>query len=215
MVARGCGQGVRVRSLVGRSVLALLAALAVGAASRAAAQAPIPPLPLVVHVALVDGHPVVDEAWVRQQVDAANALFAPHGLAVRLARVEPLVTPPLARIESREERDSLGAALAAGVVNVFIVAGLADIDGPGDRRGVHWRVRRGRGRHLVIVAESGGGTTLAHELGHFFGLPHSHVVNDLMSYDRTGAPFLSDEQGARMREHARAFLRSRELAAGP
>jgi hypothetical protein len=32
-----------------------------------------------------------------------------------------------------------------------------------------------------------------------------------MSYDRRGEPFLSDDQGRTMRDHARRFLRTREL----
>jgi len=173
-------------------------------------------LPLVVHVAQQNGAPIVDEAWVTSQVEAANRLYAPHDVAYQLQQVVPLSQPAIAELHSRDDRDSLGAANVAGAVNVYIVAYLADVDASGERRGVHWRVRRGRGRHLVIVSRAGAGTTLAHELGHFFGLPHSTYAVSIMNKTPRDEPPMdqrtfADEEITAMRPALRRIVRDKVL----
>jgi hypothetical protein len=56
-------------------------------------------------------------------------------------------------------------------------------------------------------------TVLAHELGHYFGNPHSPVVDNVMSYERSGAAvFFDADQGKRIAAKARAYVRSGELS---
>ena len=78
--------------------------------------------------------------------------------------------------------------------------------------GVHWRPQSDLRKHYVIIAASALPSTLAHELGHFFGNGHSKVPNNVMSYDRTGAPVFFDAgQQRKVKTFARLFLRSKEL----
>jgi len=78
--------------------------------------------------------------------------------------------------------------------------------------GVHWRSRGRHRAHFVIVAASAWVTTLAHELGHFFGNPHHPTPGNLMSYEgRTETSGFDALQGRRIAAHLRRFLRSREL----
>jgi len=70
-----------------------------------------------------------------------------------------------------------------------------------------------------VVVESretdflGTARTMAHELGHFFGLPHTAVKNNLMSYDRDGgAVFLDAKQTSTIQAFARLYLRAKEIA---
>jgi hypothetical protein len=173
----------------------------------------IAPLPLSIAVAEVEGKPVVDERWLEQQVAWAQRLLAPHGL--RVERFETRRLPaPLAKLETRDDRDRLAAHIAPRVINVFIVASLRDVDDPRLlRQGVRWRYLRNLKKNYVIVAAYADPTTLTHELGHFFGNGHSGVVNNIMSYKRNDRQqvFFDAAQGRRMRREARGLLGSRRV----
>ena len=95
----------------------------------------------------------------------------------------------------------------------MIIDTLRDVDDPKLlRMGVHWRPQKDQKKHYVIVAGSAWPTSMAHEIGHFFGNDHSKTVNNLMSYDRSGdGIFLSETQGKTCRAFARIYLRSKEL----
>ena len=51
---------------------------------------------------------------------------------------------------------------------------------------------------------------MAHELGHFFGNPHSSTPNNVMSYNRTGAEvFFDDAQMRTIRVWAKRHVAER------
>jgi len=162
------------------------------------------------HVAGDDKGLAAEPAWIAAQIAAANHHFKPLDVGFQLASVDALPESAM-HVEGRDDRDALASHVRGSAIHVFIVGQLDDVDSPGATiYGVTWRRQT---RRYVIVSAQAWERTLAHELGHFFGLPHSHVVNDLMSYDRTGEPFVSDAQGVSVRDRARRFLRSRELRA--
>ncbi len=137
---------------------------------------------LVVHVVEVDGAPVVDPVWFFAQVDAANRLFDAIDVAFESIEVRR-ENAERAHIASRSDRDRLGRGEHdKGVVHVWIVRRLADVDIDGaEIRGVHWRDRADLSRRFVILSSIAGDRTLAHELGHFFGLPHSRYPVSIMN----------------------------------
>lgn len=202
-----------------RAALSLLAAALLGLAwvhtepRSASAQNRFPTFPLSVAIASAAGIPVVDQAWLDERVRHANEIFAPAGVAFEIAETRRLDERYFA-MGSREDRHALAAVTHAGYINVFVVDSLADIDASGFRMGVHWRGRRPAGIHYTIVAKTAWPTTLAHELGHFFGNPHSPTVNNIMSYSRNGIvpPFFDEGQLRRIRDHATRFRRTREIA---
>lgn len=194
-----------------RSVLALGLSCAVGLRiERAVAkEPPIPALPLRVRIALAGSDAatgVVTDAFVTEQLAAANRLFAPHGLAfAESTAVRASVAATHARLEDAGSRDALAAHIDRGVIEVFFVAFLRDVDDPArERMGVTWRKRSNLAKRYVIVSAAARETTLAHELGHFLGNGHTSVLDNLMSYERDGGPVSLDAmQGAKSRRTAR------------
>ncbi len=197
-------------------LLAGAAALVPGVAGAAQKIAPIP---LSLRIALRGGDEpaaVVSEAFVDELLKQTQAIFGEHELSFveRSARGDVAATHRA--LETREDRNALAAHLTAGVANVFLVESLRDVDDPRlYRMGVMWRNLRNLKKRYVIVAASAAPTTLAHELGHFLGLGHTSVKNNLMSYAREdGAKvFLDAKQGETCRRTAAALFAKGELAA--
>lgn len=130
-----------------------------------------------------------DADFLRAQVARANALFAAIDTCFEL-EAEAVEAP--ARVSTREERDRIGRArFAAGDVHVFLVDRLDDVDVPADEsgeltqiRGVHWRDRAARprgSRRWIILSRVAPPHVLAHELGHFFSLPHGDDPASIMN----------------------------------
>ncbi len=168
---------------------------------------------LTVHVASEGDAPVVDEAWIDTQVDRANQIFAPSETSFERVDRRDLA-PEHTTLITRGHRHQLGPYVADGEIHVFVVKALGDVDQPGEFiRGVHWRSRRGGGpRHYVILSSIAGPHVLAHELGHFFGNPHSPTPGNIMSYARgRGLPFFDAQQLRRIARHRIRFVDRNEL----
>jgi hypothetical protein len=156
------------------------------------------------------GLSVARDDWLGAQITTAQALFAPFAVGFAKTDGAPL-DAPLAHVETRTDRDAFAAHTAAHFIDVFIVESLRDVDDPSRmRRGVHWHAPSGA--HYVILIATAPPAVLAHELGHYFGNPHSPVADNVMSYRRTGAPvFFDADQGQRIAARARTYVRSGEL----
>lgn len=167
---------------------------------------PILTLPVAVSAVYVDGQRVVDDAWIAKQWAAVDRLYAEFGIRFERRESHEL-TQKNARLETKEDRDALGEHFVEGVVNVFFVKALMDIDEIGRvRMGVCWRAPKQK--RFVAVASNAGPTVLAHELGHFLGNGHSKVMDNVMSYDRSGGRvFFDSQQKKTMRATAMQLLR--------
>lgn len=176
----------------------------------------LPPLPVSIAIAEEEGAPVQDIAWVDAQLAEARRIYRRFGVDFGKAGARPL-DPRFARLESRADRDALAGELQKGVLNVFVVASLRDVDDDRlFRMGVHWAPKGDLKRQYVIVAKSARKTTLAHEIGHYFRLQHEFVVNNLMSYQRDGADvFLTAVQRATVVSAAKALVARKELVPLP
>jgi hypothetical protein len=167
--------------------------------------------PISIAVALEDGKPARDDAWIASQIADANELYGPLGVRFRwtLRREIPAAH---AQMHSRTDRDALAPLVEKNVIDVFVVAALADVDEPGRyRKGVAW-TSKPDGKRFLILSAIAPRTVLAHELGHFFGNGHSVVADNLMSYSRTGGRvFLDETQIDRIHLVSERFMASGRL----
>lgn len=138
---------------------------------------------ITVHATLksASGGYEASKLWLSQQLQHANTLFTPMGMVFEIAAVKSLPGPQ-GLVETREHRDALGAQRhEKGTIHLFLVKRLANVDEPGIISGVHWRLRSDRRKRWVILAGSAARWVLAHELGHFFSLPHSTYPASVMN----------------------------------
>jgi hypothetical protein len=198
-----------------------LAALLVLVAAPVSAQDADWTFPLVVHVASEAGVSVMSDDAIRAAVDDATSAFAAAGVAFALQAIMP-TDAPAGRLRSEVE---------TGAIHVFVVARILDPH-PSEttRRAAGWVGREPTGRisgaHIpadgmvpgtYIVASALGVSsmrTLAHELGHVFGLSHSADATILMSYGSERLGF-DDDQIAAVRRRARRLARSRDWVTDP
>jgi len=169
------------------------------------------PVALTVHVAVgADGAPVADAAWVAGEVRIAGERLGPAGATFAAADGAADHVP--AEVATVAERDAL-AALAPddGTVHVFVVARVADKDKDGPIGGVTWHHG---GKRIIIVSASGARVdTLAHELGHFFGLAHAAARDNLMTPSRDPGGTLTAAQLRTVRRRLAAWARAQPSAA--
>ncbi len=171
------------------------------------------------HMVVTPEGPAQDVAWVSAQVEQAHRHFALIDTSFEVIAADAVPASEL-EIDTREERDALGhARFTRGVVHVFVVGRLADVDIAGNEiRGVHWRERGDRTHRWVILSKIAGSLVLSHELGHFFGLPHSEYDISLMNKTVRLTPMVSEltfaePEVVRMRKHRDRMLASKMLLA--
>jgi hypothetical protein len=167
------------------------------------------------HVAVEDAGPVATPDWVVRQLAAANRHFAAIDVSFQVVGAAALPASA-ARIEDAAERTTLARHVAGTVIDVFVTAQLDDIDKKDSViYGVAWPA--GGGKKLVILSTMAWERTLAHELGHVFGLPHSRYAISIMNKkDRKQPPleqrtFHADEVAV-MRAQLQRMLRERLVA---
>jgi hypothetical protein len=194
----------------------LAGALLVGVLAWAApsgAEDDIATFPIDVAVATDDGTPVQDERWIDDEIAHAEALYGSHGVHFRRVGLRRL-DEDTAHMVTRADRDRLVGACHPGVINVIVVESLKDVDEADRyRMGVHWRYELDPRKRYIILSMEAPPTVLAHELGHYFGNPHSTVANNIMSYVRTPgqAVFVDAAQVRILRAKAREALATHEI----
>ena len=180
-------QGTRRRLRRALAPLLLLLVMIVGWVVPNRAQArEVVQVPVTIHVATSGGRSVVSEQHVRTSINRANAELAPFDIELVVAEIIPMRGGSL--LETQDQRFEFGRkAERDGSIHVFFVERVKlNNSRKGDRRvsGMHWRYhgleRDIRGREYVAVAHNAPTTTLAHEVGHAFGLTHDKSKDNLM-----------------------------------
>lgn len=148
----------------------------------------------VAHVTGGDGF-VVTPAWVAEQVANAQAQFAAIDVGWDIVGADAVAADKLETLHSREDRSALVAkGMSSGVVDVFFTGQLDDVDDPTNLTfGVTWRAPNST-RKYIIVSGKARPRTLAHELGHFFGLPHSTYAISIMNKTPRDKPAIEERR---------------------
>jgi len=163
------------------------------------------------HVASTEQGLVVDPAWVAGQLARANRHFAEIDVGFQVAGVKPLPASA-AHVATRADRTRLASRRGRRVIDVFVTGRLDDVDEPDKQiRGVAWRHD---GRKYIILSATAWDFVLTHELGHFFGLPHSAYDISLMNKRPRIAPAFEQrtfapEELAAMRPVVRRLVREK------
>jgi hypothetical protein len=167
------------------------------------------------HVA-VDADLVAPPDWIATQVSEANRLFAPLDIGFRLVGVDALPASAF-HIANRGDRDELASHRAGGtLIDVFVIGKLDDIDEAGAiAYGVTWRIKDER--KYILVSNAAMPRTLAHELGHFFGLPHSTYKISIMNKKKRDDPppeqrTFAPQEFSTMRDNLKRMLRDKIVA---
>lgn len=125
-----------------------------------------------------------DRSWINAHLHQANLLFAPVGVCF-IAQEAGHLSDSDGIMKTRSQRTALGHGkrLKRGRIDLFIVNRLDDVDRKGEEiRGVHWRDPQARERRRwIILSRIARPKVLAHELGHYFGLPHSRYAQSIMN----------------------------------
>ncbi|HEY5921289.1 MAG TPA: matrixin family metalloprotease [Kofleriaceae bacterium] len=172
------------------------------------------------HIAGDDHGPVANREWVLMQLAAANKHFAPLDVGYQLAGIDQLPASAM-HVETRADRNALAKNRLTGqVIHVFVVGQLDDVDKDDTiAYGVTWRLPRDPRKYIIISVQALE-RTLAHELGHFFGLPHStHAISIMNKTERKEPPLeqrtFADVEIAAMRPVLERLVRNKVIVAVP
>ncbi len=166
--------------------------------------------------------------WIKAHVVASNLVLAPHG--VRLEAEVETFTPARCELLTRAHRNAMAAHVTMdGKATVLVLPRVRDVDVlTYNLMGVHWRYRGKdadhKGKRWVFITGRSIPPVMAHELCHYFGLPHDRAGGNLMTpgpsdpvYSKKGgkkpkgfAPTLTPAQSKRLRRGIRKFLKTKK-----
>lgn len=175
---------------------------------------------VIVHVATADESDL--DARLETLVGTANQHFAAAGIGFVVEERREL-PESYAILEDIRERRRLARFFVAKTINVFLVDEIRDpVPSKATRKAAKAQGRKPSGRlsgaHVpiagrkpdtyIIIARTRSPYSLAHELGHFFGVAHSADSLNIMSYGSRRERF-AEEQIEVFRKRGRRYQRKR------
>ena len=137
---------------------------------------------------------VATPEWIAAQVAVANAQFAALDVGFTITATEALPAE-VTHVVTRADRDAISKdRLALHVINVYLVSEVDDVDDPASFvRGVLWHHKADK---YIILSAVAPDRVLAHELGHYFGLPHSTYAVSIMNKSKREKPPMEERRFA-------------------
>ena len=150
-------------------------------------KAPQELIKLQFHVTVKDQALMEGKEALLERVTLANTIYRDTRLRFELGEVLPLPAE-IQDLVSREDRNSLAEKVPSPdrVIQIFLVPSARDVDKlDAWIAGVHWRYggkqkAQAKRRFIILSSMHSDGETLAHELGHWFGLQHHKETSNLM-----------------------------------
>jgi hypothetical protein len=171
------------------------------------------------HVVADEHGRIANPAWIDTQVAAATRHFAPLDVGFEIAGIDDLPASAI-HIETRADRNALAQGRLEGkLIHVFVVGQLDDVDNDSIAYGVTWRLPKDSRKYIIISVQALE-RTLAHELGHLFGLPHSSYAISIMNKTERKEPpvdqrTFADEEIAAMRPVLERLIRDKRIVTVP
>ena len=170
---------------------------------------------LQLHIGVQQDAHVATPEFIAAQIAMANQHFAAADIAFQ---VKGVVEHDKPSVLTRADRNKVARKRkGAGAIDVFLVAELGDIDNAGAFiNGVAWRVPKGT-QKIIILSATAWERTLAHELGHVFGLPHSEYPISIMNKTPRDEPpqdqrRFADEEFVTIRAQRKRLVRDKVIA---
>jgi hypothetical protein len=151
-------------------------------------------------------------SWLRDQIKTANRLFKKVKVCFIPKQIVRLSARHM-RVKTRRHRTALGRhqnGFKPRVIDLFIVSLLGDVDKKGEEiRGVHWRDPKDRqNKRWIFLSRIARPQVLAHELGHYFSLPHSTYPASIMNKNpRKNPPY---EQRGFVKNEIKQMIKARK-----